>query len=74
MNAANFGFSTPTIKATLKQEKETVVYSAETSTQTVMQKPAPIVRKSTIVCTKGKTVKKVVGVKPVCPKGFTKKR
>jgi hypothetical protein len=28
----------------------------------------------TITCIKGKTIKKVVGLKPVCPKGFTKKK
>ena len=28
---------------------------------------------TTITCVKGKTTKKVTGVKPVCPKGFTKK-
>jgi len=60
MNAANFGFSTPTIKATLKQEKEVVVPSAETSTQTVVQMPAPIVRKSTINCMKGKSIKRLL--------------
>ncbi len=28
----------------------------------------------TITCVKGKTTKQVVGLKPVCPKGFTKKK
>ena len=28
----------------------------------------------TITCIKGKTSKKVVGLKPTCPKGFTKKK
>jgi ABC-type transporter Mla subunit MlaD len=28
----------------------------------------------TITCIKGKTSKKVVGFKPICPKGFTKKK
>jgi hypothetical protein len=28
----------------------------------------------TITCVKGKTTKKVVGLKPVCPKGFIKKK
>ena len=28
----------------------------------------------TITCVKGKTTKKVVAVKPVCPKGYTKKK
>lgn len=32
------------------------------------------VKKRTITCTKGKTVRKVTAVKPVCPKGFKLKR
>jgi ABC-type transporter Mla subunit MlaD len=28
----------------------------------------------TITCIKGKTSKKVVGLKPICPKGYTKKK
>ena len=28
----------------------------------------------TITCVKGKTTKKVTGIKPVCPKGYTKKK
>jgi prophage DNA circulation protein len=31
------------------------------------------VKKTTITCVKGKIVKKVTGVKPVCPKGYKKK-
>ena len=34
---------------------------------------AAAVKKKTIVCTKGKIVKKVTAVKPVCPKGYKKK-
>jgi hypothetical protein len=29
---------------------------------------------TTITCVKGKTVRKVTAVKPVCPKGFTKRK
>jgi hypothetical protein len=32
--------------------------------------PTPIVTKKTIVCTKGKTNKKVSGTNPKCPKGY----
>lgn len=32
--------------------------------------PNPVVKKKTITCVKGKTVRKVTAVKPVCPKGF----
>ncbi len=35
-------------------------------------KPA-VAKKVTITCVKGKTVKKVTAVKPVCPGGFKKK-
>jgi hypothetical protein len=34
---------------------------------------APKPKMSTITCVKGKSTKKVTAVKPVCPKGFTKK-
>jgi hypothetical protein len=30
-------------------------------------------KKITITCTKGKTIKKVTALKPVCPKGYVKK-
>jgi hypothetical protein len=37
-------------------------------------KPATkILNKTTITCIKGKTVKKITAVKPVCPEGYTKK-
>ena len=34
---------------------------------------AAALKKTTIACSKGKLVKKVTGVKPVCPKGYKKK-
>ena len=34
---------------------------------------AAALKKTTITCSKGKLVKKVTGVKPVCPKGYKKK-
>jgi hypothetical protein len=43
-----------------------------TPTTTPVTKPA--IQKKTIVCVKGKMSKKVIAVKPVCPKGFTKKK
>jgi len=36
--------------------------------------PTPIATKKTIVCTKGKTNKKVSGVNPKCPKGYKLKK
>jgi len=35
--------------------------------------PKPVAKKTTITCTKGKLIKRVTDVKPVCPKGFKKK-
>ena len=34
---------------------------------------AAAIKKTTITCIKGKLVKKVTAVKPVCPKGYKKK-
>lgn len=45
-------------------------------TPTVQASPTPVskkIKKITITCIKGTTVKKVTAVKPVCPKGFKKK-
>jgi len=49
-----------------------------TPTATPVTDPAPsakpaVAKKVTITCVKGKTVKKVTAVKPVCPGGFKKK-
>lgn len=35
--------------------------------------PKPVVKSTTITCTKGKTTRKVTGVSPECPSGFKKK-
>ena len=48
------------------------------ATATPVTDPAPsakpaVAKKVTITCVKGKTVKKVTAVKPVCPAGFKKK-
>ena len=36
--------------------------------------PKKVVKKTTITCLKGKTVKKVTAVNPICPKGYIKKK
>jgi hypothetical protein len=36
--------------------------------------PLPTKKIVTITCLKGKSIKKVIGVKPLCPKGYIKKR
>ncbi len=68
LQAKNFEFSAPIIKAKLTQE--VVVEPTPTPTPTV--KPV-VAKKTTITCVKGKTTKKVTAVKPKCPSGFKKK-
>ena len=66
LQAKNFEFSAPIIKAKLSQEAEVTVVAPTV--------PAKVsVKKSTITCSKGKEVKRIYGVKPKCPKGFKKK-
>jgi hypothetical protein len=36
--------------------------------------PKPVGTKKTIVCVKGKTIKKVSGTNPKCPKGYKVKK
>ena len=75
LSVKGFTFSQPTIKLKLSQEKELPNPSA-TSNSTEIAVPASsktLPRKSTITCTKGKTIKKVTGTKPSCPKGYKKK-
>jgi len=59
-NISGFGYSSPTIKIRMGKDIKAPVADA------VIKKPI------TIKCVKGKTVKKVVGVKPVCPSGYKK--
>jgi hypothetical protein len=62
LQAKNFEFSAPVIKAKLTQE---VV---------VEPTPTPVAaKKITITCVKGKTIKKVTAVAPKCPAGYKKK-
>lgn len=70
MAAYGFTFSSPILKVKLTQEAAPVATPKET--------PAPSVSvasstKSTITCVKGKTTKKVTGIKPTCPVGYKKK-
>lgn len=51
------------------------VTPAPTSTPSQTPRPTakPVPRKRTIVCVKGKTVRKVTAVKPKCPSGFRRR-
>ena len=59
-NIAGFGYSSPTIK--IRMGKDIKAPVAEVAPK----------KSIAIKCVKGKTVKKVVGVKPVCPSGYKK--
>ena len=75
LSVKGFTFSQPTIKLRLSQEKELPNPSA-TSNSTEIAVPASsktLPRKTTITCSKGKSIKKVTGTKPSCPKGYKKK-
>ena len=74
LSAYNFGFSSPTIKMTLKQEAEpSPTPIATTSPEPVVKPASKVINKSTITCVKGKLIKKVSAVSPKCPTGFKKK-
>ena len=68
LSARNFTFSSPTIKVKLTQDSP-----APQATTQATTKPAPIAKKTTITCVKGKTTKKVTATNPACPKGYKKK-
>ena len=55
-----------------KQEAEAKI-AAELKAKQETEAKAALLKKTTITCVKGKLVKKVTGVKPVCPKGYKKK-
>jgi hypothetical protein len=70
LSAKNFEFSTPTVKVSLKQEQAAVTPKPPAS-NTTTQKSSAV--KTSITCFKGKVSKKIVAVKPVCPKGYKQK-
>jgi hypothetical protein len=85
MNASNFEFSAPTIRAVLVQAAPTPT-PTPTPSETASPTPTPVpavtatptstptvAKKATITCMKGKTAKKVTAIKPVCPTGYKKK-
>lgn len=60
--ARNFTFSSPTMKIKLAQAKPATAPKSTAKTT--------VAPKTTISCIKGKTIRKVSAVKPVCPSGF----
>ena len=69
LNGYGFTYSTPKLMIKFAKPVEEVKPIAEVAPVTV----APKVKKKTITCVKGKTVKKVTAVKPACPAGYKKK-
>ena len=76
LSANGFTYSSPTISAKLTQKAPEPVVVAPSATPTPTPSPVvtikPAVKKMTITCKKGKTVKKVTALKPSCPTGFKK--
>jgi hypothetical protein len=66
LQAKNFEFSAPVIKAKLTQEAEVAPVAPVVPAKV-------IVKKTTITCAKGKKVQRVYGVKPKCPTGYKKR-
>ena len=61
-----------------KAAAEKVLTDAKASAAKILAdakaKAAAALKKTTITCVKGKLTKKVTAIKPVCPKGYTKKK
>jgi hypothetical protein len=72
MELAGFTFSNPIIR--VKYEFEEAVKTIPTPVAVNPSSPAAptAVKKLTITCIKGKLIRKVTAIKPVCPKGFKK--
>ena len=71
LGAYGFTFSSPTVRVKLTQD---AAVATPSPTPSASAPAAPVAAKKTsITCVKGKTIKKVSAVNPVCPKGFKKK-
>ena len=75
LSAKNFTFSSPTIRIKLSQSEKitTSAPAAPAKNEPAAQANNNLAKIKIIVCTKGKTVKKVSGTNPKCPSGFKKK-
>ena len=75
LSAQNFTFSAPTIKIKLSQNTQstnpdlTPTIAQPTTSGKINTKKVIL----TITCTRGKTIKKVSGISPVCPAGYKKR-
>jgi hypothetical protein len=57
----------------LKAKEEAKALAEKLAAEKLAASKAAALKKTTITCTKGKLVKKVTAIKPVCPKGYKKK-
>lgn len=89
INVSNFSFSSPTLKLrfvpiekSVTPESPKEANQAATPQPVVTSKPTPVEEakiangkpiKKTIFCVKGKTIKKIIAVKPKCPSGYVKR-
>jgi len=80
LTVSGIHFSSPTLSFKLSQAAAPAPTATPTSVATPAVTATPSatptitpIKKTTITCVKGKTVKKVTALKPVCPKGFKKK-
>lgn len=84
IQSQGFHYSSPAVQVSFKKAEVPVVVTppveetkpvVEVTPIPVAKAPtkAPVVKKSTITCVKGKTTRKVTGLKPTCPKGFKRK-
>jgi len=75
LGAYGFTFSSPTVRVKLTQDAAVATASpTPTPSPSSSATAAPVAAKKTsITCVKGKTIKKVSAINPVCPKGFSKK-
>jgi len=72
LTAANFEFSSPTLRVKFSENISKVEVSASVS-PTPIPTPIKVAKKSTVVCVKGKLTKKISGISPKCPAGYKKK-
>lgn len=72
LSATGFTYSSPTVRVKLEQDAAPVVNAAEIKPAEVKpaQPKSPVTSKYSIYCSKGKSLKKVTGTNPKCPKGY----
>lgn len=72
LTAANFEFSSPTLRVKFSENISKVEVPASVSPAPIPT-PKQVAKKSTIACVKGKLTKKISGANPKCPAGYKKK-